>query len=157
MNRLLTVFVLGGGAMSAWASYLFRWLDKAGAPGGGRGGQPAVAQAVKQVATPIPAAVEVNGPCEFFETFMDDHDGATKANIPAKDIYAKFGYEAKEFFVSGSTANGVPYEIRIAMPPSGNPGVFHFTQTYAMSAGVIGLEILTSTPAGLAAANEARL
>ena len=42
------------------------------------------------------------------------------------------------------------------MHPSGNPWVFHFTQTYAMTTGVIGLEILTSTPAGLAAANAAR-
>ena len=43
-----------------------------------------------------------------------------------------------------------------SMHPSGNPWVFHFTQTYAMTSGVIGLEILTSTPAGLAQANEAR-
>jgi hypothetical protein len=34
--------------------------------------------------------------------------------------------------------------------------VFHFTQIYAMTTGVIGLEILTTTPAGLAAANEGR-
>jgi hypothetical protein len=42
------------------------------------------------------------------------------------------------------------------MHPSGNPWVFHFTQVYAMTSGVIGLEVLTSTPAGLAAANDAR-
>ena len=39
-----------------------------------------------------------------------------------------------------------------SMHPSGNPWVFHFTQTYVMTEGVIGLEVLTSTPAGLAVA-----
>jgi len=149
-----------------------------GAPGGGRGGrggrgaQPS--EPVKQVVTPIPSAVEVTGPGEFFETFMDDYDDAKKTNIAPKDTYAKFNYEAKEYFVSGTTTSGMPYKTRIvirkskdntkfnglilaeSMHPSGNPWVFHFTQTYAMTTGVIGLEILTSTPAGLASANAAR-
>ncbi len=148
------------------------------APGGGRGGrgrgaQPAP-QPVKQIAAPIPSAVEVTGPGEFFETFMGDYDDAKKIEIPAKDTYAKFSYEAKEYFVSGMTSGGTPYKTRIvirkpkdnskfnhlvlaeSMHPSGNPWVFHFTQTYAMTSGVIGLEILTTTPAGLAAANAAR-
>ena len=105
---------------------------------------------------------------------MDDHDDEANVNIPAKDTYAKFNYEAKEYFISGQTSNGMPYQTRIvirkpknntkfnglilaeSMHPSGNPWVFHFTQVYCMTNGVIGLEILTSTPAGLAAANEAR-
>jgi hypothetical protein len=148
------------------------------APGGGRGGrggrgaQPP--QPVKQVVTPIPAAVEVTGPGEFYETFMDDYDYAKKTNIPPKDTYAKFNYEPREYFVSGATSSGMPYKSRIvirkpknntnfnglilaeSMHPSGNAWVFHFTQVYAMTTGVIGLEILTTTPAGLAAANEAR-
>ena len=142
--------------------------------GGGRGPAPVVAQPAKQEVTALPTAVEVSGPGDFFETFMDDHDDATKINIPAKDIYAKFGYEAREYFVSGTTSSGMPYKTRIvirkpsdnakfnglilteSMHPSGNPWVFHFTQTYVMTEGVIGLEVLTSTPAGLAAANEAR-
>jgi len=143
---------------------------------GGRGGQrgaPAPAEPVKQMAAPIPTAVEVTGPGPFFETFMDDHDDAKDVQIPAKDVYARFNYEAKEYFISG-TSNGQPYKTRIvvrkpkdnskfnglilaeSMHPSGNPWVFHFTQTYAMTTGVLGLEILTSAPAGLAAANEAR-
>ena len=140
---------------------------------GGRGAQPA-AEPVKQVVTPIPSAMEVTGPGEFYETFMDDHDDAKNTGIPAKDTYAKFNYEAKEYFITGTTSSGMPYRTRIvirkpkdntrsnglilaeSMHPSGNPWVFHFTQTYAMTAGVIGLEILTTTPAGLAAANEAR-
>ena len=146
-----------------------------GGRGGGRGGRGAQPAApVKQVAAPLPAAVEVTGPGEFFETFMDDYDDTKKTEIPAKDTYAKFNYEAREYFISGATSSGMPYKTRIvirkprdnakfnglilaeSMHPSGNPWVFHFTQTYAMTAGVIGLEILTSTPAGLAAANEAR-
>jgi hypothetical protein len=141
---------------------------------GGRGARPAAAEPVKQVVAPIPSAIEVTGPGPFYETFMDDHDDTAEADIPASQTYAKFHYEAREYFVSGNTSSGAPYKTRIvirrnkdaskfnglilaeSMHPSGNPWVFHFTQTYAMSAGVIGLEILTSTPAGLAAANEAR-
>ncbi|HEY1753942.1 MAG TPA: alpha/beta hydrolase domain-containing protein [Bryobacteraceae bacterium] len=139
---------------------------------GGRGAQPA--EPVKQVAAPIPAAVEITGPGAFFETFMDNWDDIKKVQIPASDTYAKFNYEAREYFVSGTTSTGVPYKTRIvirkpkdnakfnhlilaeSMHPSGNPWVFHFTQVYAMTTGIIGLEVLTTTPAGLAAANPAR-
>ena len=76
-----------------------------GAPGGrggaggrggraGRGAQPA--EPVKQVVAPIPDAREVTGPGEFFETFMDNWDDVKKTEIPAKDTYAKFSYEARE-------------------------------------------------------------
>jgi hypothetical protein len=140
---------------------------------GGRGAQPGAAP-VKQVVAPIPAAMEVTGPGEFYETFMDDYDDAKKTEIPAKDTYSKFNYEAREYFITGTASSGMSYKTRIvirkpkdntrfnglilaeSMHPSGNPWVFHFTQTYAMTTGVIGLEILTSAPAGLAAANEAR-
>lgn len=142
-------------------------------PAGGRG-RGAPTAPVKQAVAAIPSAVAVTAPGEFFETFMDDYDDVSKSAIPAKDVYAKFGYEAREYFVSGISAAGAPYRTRIvvrrpkdsakfnglilaeSMHPSGNPWVFHFTQTYAMTSGVIGLEILTSTPAGLAQANEAR-
>ena len=151
-----------------------------GAPGAGRGGRgggrgaQAAAEPVKQLAAPIPAAIEVTRPGEFYETFMDNHDDVKSIDIPAKDAYAKFNYEAREYFISGTTSSGMLYKTRIvirkpkdnarfnglilaeSMHPSGNPWVFHFTQTYAMTAGIIGLEILTTTPAGLAAANDAR-
>ncbi|HEY3824315.1 MAG TPA: alpha/beta hydrolase domain-containing protein [Bryobacteraceae bacterium] len=141
---------------------------------GGRGGPSEPREPVKQVVTPLPTALEVTGPGDFYETFMDDHDDIKNTNIPAKDIYAKFNYEAREYFISGTTSAGAPYKTRIvirkpkdnarfnglvlaeSMHPSGNPWVFHFTQVYCMANGVIGLEVLTSTPAGLAAANEAR-
>jgi len=146
--------------------------------GGGQGGRgqrgEAAAEPVKQVVAPIPTAVEVTGPGAFFETFMDSHDDARNVQVPAKDIYAKYGYEAKEYFVSGTTAGGQAYKTRIvvrkprdnskfnglilaeSMHPSGNPWVFHFVQVYAMTSGVIGLEMLTSASPGLVANNEAR-
>lgn len=186
MHRLpekLTLTIFAASAMTAWGQLPIpvsgQNPTQGGGPagvaagrGGGRGAT--VAAPVKQVITPIPASIEVTGPGEFYETFMDDHDDLKKLNIPAKDTYAKFNYEAKEYFVSGTTSGGMPYKTRIvirkpkdntksnglvlaeSMHPSGNPWVFHFTQVYAMTTGVIGLEILTSTPAGLAAANAAR-
>jgi hypothetical protein len=145
--------------------------------GGGRGGQrgaEAPAEPVKQAVAPIATAMEVTGPGAFFETFMDSHDDAKNVQIPAKDIYAKYNYEAKEYFVSGRTSSDQPYKTRIiirkpkdnskfnglilaeSMHPSGNPWVFHFVQVYAMASGVIGLEMLTSPSPGLVANNEAR-
>jgi hypothetical protein len=126
------------------------------------------------MAAPIPTAMEVTGPGAFYETFMDNYDDSKKVEIPAKDTYSKFNYEAKEYFVSGTTSSGMAYKTRIvirkpkdnakfnglilaeSMHPSGNPWVFHFTQIYAMTTGVIGLEVLTTTPAGFAAANAGR-
>src|SRR5689334_4568571 len=69
-----------------------------GGGGGGRGGQRGAEAAapapVKQVVAPIATAVEVTGPGPFFETFMDSHDDTKNAQVAAKDIYAKYGYEA---------------------------------------------------------------
>jgi len=180
---LLTIFLTAASAITAWGQLPIpvpgqnpvQGGGRAGVQGGRGGGRgAAVASPVRQVVTPIPAAVEVTGPGEFYETFMDNHDDVKNLNIPAKDTYAKFNYEAREYFVSGTTSSGMPYKTRIvirkpkdnskanglilaeSMHPSGNPWVFHFTQVYAMTTGVIGLEILTSTPTGLSAANEAR-
>ena len=182
----LTVVIAAASVINAWGQLPIPAPGQnpvqggapAGAPGGGQGrggrGAQATAPPVKQVAAPIPTAVEVAGPGQFYETFMDDYDDAKKTNIPPKDTYAKFNYEAKEYFISGTTSSGMPYKTRIvirkpkdntkfnglilaeSMHPSGNPWVFHFTQVHAMTTGIIGLEILTTTPAGLAAANEAR-
>src|SRR6185369_9749465 len=173
----LTVLVVATGVMTVWGQLPIpvpgQNPGQGGAPGGarsgrggGRGAPPAAAQPVKQVAAPLPSAIEVTGPGEFYETFMDDYGDEKKIEIPAKDTYAKFNYEAKEYFISGTTSSGMIYKTRIvirkpkdntkfnglilaeSMHPSGNPWVFHFTQTYEMTAGVIGLEILTTTTAG---------
>jgi len=183
ITKKISLAVFAGAAMTVWAQLPIPvpGQNPGSAPpaapagrGGGRGRGATPAPPVKQVAAPIPSAVAVSGPGELYETFMDDYDDVKKAEIPAKDTYAKFSYEAREYFVSGTTASGMPYKTRIvirkpkdnakfnglilaeSMHPSGNPWVFHFTQVFAMTNGVIGLEVLTSTPAGLAAANEAR-
>jgi hypothetical protein len=82
--------------------------------------------------------------------------------LAAGDDLAHFRYEATEYFVSGM-AGGQPYTTRIvirkpvdaprfsglvlaeSMHPSGNAWMFHFTHRYSMSAGHIGLDVLTST------------
>ena len=143
--------------------------QRGGAPPaqGGRGGQPAApaAPSASMVVAPLAtASSEVTGPGKFFETLMELK--------PADDV-AHFGYVTKEYFVSGSS-NGQPYKTRIvirkpsdigkfnglilgeSMHPSGNPWMFHFTHVYSMTNGVIGLEILTSNPAGFVAFNSER-
>src|SRR5580658_8662875 len=134
MNRLpektvLAVFVAAAGVMTVLGQLPIpvpgqnpaQGGAQAGTPGGGRAGrggrgaQPAAAEPVKQVVTPIPAAVEVTGPGEFYETFMDDHDDATKTDVPAKDTYARFSYEAKEYFISGTMSGGMRYKTRIVI------------------------------------------
>jgi hypothetical protein len=134
-----------------------------GQRGGQRGGQtaPPAPMVVAPLAT---ASAEITGPGKFYETLME---------LKPTDDLAHFNYITKEYFVSG-TSNGQPYKTRIvirkpsdnskfnglilaeSMHPSGNPWMFHFTHVYDMSNGVVGVEILTTTPAGLAAANSER-
>jgi hypothetical protein len=123
--------------------------------------QPDPPPVVSAVAT---ASAEITGPGKFFETLMELKPG---------DDLGHFNYLTQEYFVSG-IANGQPYKTRIvirkpavdakfsglvlaeSMHPSGNPWMFHFTHTYSMSEGHIGLEILTTTPQGLIEFNPAR-
>jgi hypothetical protein len=97
-------------------------------------------------------SAEVEGPGTMFPALF---------SLPAGDDLAHFGYEAKEYFVTG-TAAGQPYKTRIvirkprdarrfsgmilaeSMHPSGNAWMFHFTHRYTMSSGHIGVEIVTS-------------
>ena len=106
----------------------------------------------------------VGGPGPMFESLMA---------LPAGDDLAHFKYEAAEYFVSG-TANGQPYTTRIvlrkpvdaarasglvlaeSMHPSGNAWMFHFTHRYSMSAGHVGLDVLTSTHEPFVEFNEQR-
>src|SRR6185436_12341796 len=132
---------------------------------GGRGGEAQQAPDPPPVVSPLATATaEITGPGKFYETLMELKPG---------DDLAHFGYVTKEYFVSG-TANGQPYKTRIvirkpsddrkfsglvlaeSMHPSGNPWMFHFTHRYSMTEGHIGVEILTTTPQGLAEANPAR-
>src|SRR5262252_748426 len=133
--------------------------------GRGRGQEPAQVPDPPPVVSPIATATsEITGPGKFYETLMELKPG---------DDLAHFGYVTKEYFVSG-TANGQPYKTRIvirkpsddsrfsglvlaeSMHPSGNPWMFHFTHTYSMTEGHIGLEILTSATQGFAEFNPER-
>jgi hypothetical protein len=109
-------------------------------------------------------SAEVTGPGTMFPALF---------SLPAGDDLAHFGYEAKEYLVSG-TANGEPYKTRIvirkpidnsrfsglilaeSMHPSGNAWMFHFTHRYTMDSGHIGLEIVTSSLPLFLDHNEAR-
>jgi hypothetical protein len=136
-----------------------------GQRGGGRGQQPAPAPDPPPVVSPVAAASsEVTGPGKFFETLMELKPG---------DDMAHFGYVTREYFVTG-TATGQPYKTRVvirrpsddrkfsglvlaeSMHPSGNAWMFHFTHTYSMTEGHIGLEILTSATQGFAEFNPQR-
>jgi hypothetical protein len=136
-----------------------------GRGGRGRGGEAQQAPDPPPVVSAIAAATpEITGPGKFYETLMELKPG---------DDLAHFGYVTKEYFVSG-TANGQPYKTRIvirkpsddrkisglalveSMHPSGNPWMFHFTHRYSMTEGHVGVEILTTTPQGIAEANPDR-
>jgi hypothetical protein len=119
---------------------------------GQRGQQPAQQDPPPVVSALASVSVEITGPGRFFETLME---------LKLGDDLTHFKYVTKEYFVTGS-ANGQPYKTRIvirkpqdnskfsgfvlaeSMHPSGNPWVFHFTHTYSMTEGHVGLEILTS-------------
>jgi hypothetical protein len=138
----------------------------AGRGGGrGRGQEPPQAPDPPPVVSAIASATpEITGPGKLYETLME---------LKAGDDLSHFGYVTREYFVSG-TANGQPYKTRIvirrpsddrkfsglvlaeSMHPSGNPWMFHFTHRYSMTEGHVGLEILTTTPQGLAEANPDR-
>ena len=181
MPRMMRFFVLLLLAAVAVALSVFTTLGQLPIPvqgqrggqaqgqrGGGQGRgqqQPAAPQDPPPVVSAIAtASPEVTGPGKFYETLMELKPG---------DDLAHFKYVTKEYFVTG-TANGQPYKTRIvirkpaddskfsgfilaeSMHPSGNPWVFHFTHTYSMTEGHIGLEILTSTPQPFAEANPER-
>ena len=136
-----------------------------GQRGQGQRGQPALPQDPPPVVSAIAAvSAEIAGPGKFYETLMELKPG---------DDLAHFTYVTKEYLVSG-TANGQPYKTRIvirkpadnsrfsglvlaeSMHPSGNPWMFHFTHTYSMTEGHIGLEILTSATQGFTDFNPER-
>ena len=134
-------------------------------PAPGRQGQAPASLPQAPVVSPIAtASAAVTAPGQMFPALM---------SLPTGDDMTHFKYEATEYFASG-TANGQPYKTRIvvrkptddsrvsgivlaeSMHPSGNAWMFHFTHTYTMTSGHIGLEIVTSDPAQLIAFNPAR-
>jgi hypothetical protein len=170
-QRLATLVLLVLGVMPLFAQLPIpvsgQRGEQAQGPGRdrGRGQEPPQVPDAPPVVSPIATATsEITGPGKFYETLMELKPG---------DDLAHFRYVTKEYFVSG-TANGQPYKTRIvirkpsdnsrfsglvlaeSMHPSGNPWMFHFTHRYSMTEGHVGLEILTTTPQGLAEANPDR-
>src|SRR5687768_13743171 len=125
--------------------------------GRGQGGGPAPAANLPATPTAVPLPTlsqEITGPGPIFDS--------TPSLPPGKGL-APYGYEAKEYFISG-TANGQPYKTRIvvrkpansarfsglvlaeAMHGSGAAHMFEFTSHYTMSSGHAAVEILTTSP-----------
>ena len=162
----LVVFLaaLFTGAMAAQAPLPIAGQRGQG-PAPGRQGQAPSSLPANPVVAPIAGiSAAVSSPGQMFSSLM---------SLPAGDDLAHFKYEATEYFVDG-TANGMPYKTRIvvrkpadtsrfsgivlaeSMHPSGNAWMFHFTHTYTMTSGHIGVEIVTSDPAQFVAFNKAR-
>jgi alpha/beta hydrolase family protein len=125
-----------------------------GGPGGagGRGGPAAVLPEVP-TAVKLPAVTgPITGPGVMYQS--------VQSLAPGGDL-AKFKYEEKEYFISG-TAQGQPYKTRIvvrkpasnskfsglvlleAMHPSGSAHMFEFSAIYSMSNGHAAVEIQPS-------------
>jgi len=119
----------------------------------GQRGAPAVNLPDKPTAVSIPAvSSEVTGPGMIFDS--------TPSLPPGRGI-ARYGYDAREYFISG-TANGKPFKTRImvrkpsnnrkfsglviveAMHPSGAAHMFEFTSDYTMSSGHMAVEVVTN-------------
>jgi hypothetical protein len=134
-------------------------------PAPGRQGQAQpVLPASPVVARTADISAPISSPGEMFPALM---------SLPAGDDLTHFKYASTEYFVTG-TANGTAYKTRIvvrkpadnsrfsgivlaeSMHPSGNAWMFHFTHTYTMTSGHIGVEIVTSDPAQFVEFNGAR-
>ena len=103
---------------------------------------------------PVAVSAEITGPGSMFDS---------TPSLPPGLGLDHYGYEAKEYFVSG-TAQGQPYTTRIvvrkptnnarfsglvvaeSMHGSGAAHIFEFTSHYTMSSGHAAVEILTTSP-----------
>ena len=117
--------------------------------GGGRGGPAAVLPATPTAVALPTVTGPITGPGEMYQS--------VQSLAPGGDL-AKFKYEAKEYFITG-TAQGQPYKTRIvvrkpasnskfsglvlleAMHPSGSAHMFEFTAIYSMTSGHAAVEI----------------
>jgi hypothetical protein len=139
-------------------------------PGAGRGGRGGPGGAATNlpadpVAVPLPTiAGPQTGPGTPYES--------VQSLPPGRDL-AHYGYEALEYFVTG-TAAGEPYKTRIvirkprnnadfsglvlleAMHPSGSAHLFEFTSDYSMDSGHIVVEVVAGGMQNLTGHNPAR-
>jgi hypothetical protein len=120
-----------------------------GQGGGGRGGPAAVLPATPTAVALPTVTGPITGPGAMYES--------VQSLAPGNGL-AKFKYEAREYFISG-TAQGQPYKTRIvvrkpssnskfsglvlleAMHPSGSAHMFEFTSIYSMTSGHAAVEI----------------
>jgi hypothetical protein len=119
----------------------------------GQRGAPAANLPDKPTAVSIPTvSAEVTGPGPMYDS---------TPSLPSGRGLARYGYEAREYFISG-TANGKPYNTRImvrkpannrkfsglviveAMHPSGAAHMFEFTSDYTMTTGHMAVEVVTN-------------
>jgi hypothetical protein len=142
-------------------------LSAQGGRGGGRGGfgqaDPNLPTEPTAV-TPATISQEVTGPGTMYQSVQ---------SLPPGRGLDRYGYEAKEYLVSG-TAAGEPYRTRIvvrkprdnarfsglvfaeAMHPSGSAHIFEFTSEYSMQAGHAAIEIVVAGLESLTGHNAAR-
>jgi hypothetical protein len=133
---------------------------------GGPGGPPAPSNLpTTPTAVALPTlSEEIGGPGPIYES--------VQSLPPGKTVEAG-GYQAKEYFVSG-TANGQPYKTRIvvrmpkdkskfsglvmveSMHGSGSAHMFEFTSMYTMANGHAAVEIQTTAPTNLTSLNPQR-
>jgi hypothetical protein len=167
MKRIAFMTAIGAIAIATAPAGLAQGRGGQGGGGRGQGGAPAPAAnlpaAPTAVALPTMSA-EVTGPGPIFDSVP---------SLPPGMGLAHYGYEAKEYFISG-TANGQPYKTRIvvrkpsnaarfsglvlaeAMHGSGAAHMFEFTSHYTMSSGHAAVEILTTSPMQFVQHNDAR-
>lgn len=140
--------------LSAAAAACLAMASAAEAQRGGRGGFGAPEANLPEIPTAVtPAALDgpLAGPGTMYES--------VQSLAPNRGL-DHYGYEAEEYFVSG-TAAGAPYKTRIvvrkpgddaefsglvlaeAMHPSGSAHLFEFTSMYSMDAGHAVVEIVT--------------
>jgi len=142
-----------------------------GGPGGpgGPGGRGGAAAPSNLPTTPTAVALptlseEITGPGPIYESVQ---------SLPPGKTLAAAGYQAKEYFVTG-TANGQPYKTRIvvrmpsdkskfsglvlveSMHGSGSAHMFEFTSMYTMASGHAAVEIQTTAPTNLTQLNAQR-
>ena len=165
MKQTTTVLALAGmlAALSVTIATAQGGFQGRGRPGGPP--PPPANLPTSPMAVSLPAmSAEVTGPGPIFDS--------VPSLAPGKGL-SHFGYETREYFVSG-TANGETYTTRMvvrqpsdlarfsglvlveAMHGSGSAHMFEFTEIYTMSSGHAAVEILTTSPAQFTALNEAR-
>src|SRR5262249_19213268 len=103
-----TMKLLGASALAIFAFASFMVLAQ-------RGGGPPANLPDKPTAVSIPeVSAEITGPGAMFDS---------TPSLPAGKGIARYGYEAREYFISG-TANGKPYRTRIVVRKPSSNGKF---------------------------------